>query len=393
MPEASNGSLLARHGLESALAGINCGATMTRTNYAKFSALLLLFAPTALAEEREFLTGLELRQALAQPVEAVSWKGKTLRGALGRITESQDIAVMLDRRVDPSQEIEFSANKVPLERMIDQFAEKYGAAACQVDSVIYVGPSETCEMLATLVALRRDEIRDLPGETQRKLLRASAWQWNRLTSPRELLTQLETEYGVRIDGKENMPHDLWPALELPPLDFASKLSLVLAGFHVTFALADDGSTVRIVAMPETASLTRSYETGPRASLLATSLAERFSDATFRAQGKRLVVAGRWEVHDAVERLLAGESVRPPPTTAGEKNYTLTVENQAAGGVVRALGNQLGKKVVFDVRVERRLTKEVSLSVKEVSLEELLSAVLSPANLKYEIDGDTIRVFD
>lgn len=353
----------------------------------------LLSTVAAQSQERELLSGLPLRQALAQPVEAVSWKGKTLRGALDRITDSQRIAVMLDRRVDPDQEIEFSATNVPLDLMIDQFVTKYGAASCQVDSVLYVGPSETCQLLPTLVELRRDEIRALSAAKQRKLLRTSSWKWKRLASPRELLLQLEREFDVQINGKESMPHDLWRETELPPLDFASKLSLLLAGFHVNFAMAPDGESAQITAMPKAASLSRKYDTGTRTAALSKTLSEKFAEATFRPQGNSLVVDGRWEVHDAIERLLKGESVRPAPADGSKKHYTLTVENKAVGGVIRGVGKHLGKKVVFDVKVERRLIKEVSLNVKEVSLNELLTAVLSPANLKYEIEGDTIRVFD
>ena len=104
--------------------------------------------------------------------------------------------------------------------------------------------------------------------------------------------------------------------------------------------------------------------------------------------------GRYEIHEAVDDLLKGRTVRAPPTPdEGKKTFTLTVENKPVGGVMRALAQQLGKEVVFEVSAERRLTKEVSVRVKEASLGELLQAVVSPAGLKYELDGDTIRVFD
>ncbi len=349
---------------------------------------------TAVGDERgELRTGLRFRQTLAQPIDAVSWKGKSLRGSLHRVTETQHIAILLDRRIDPDQTIEFSARGVPLERMLQQLAEKNSAAASRVDSVVYFGPPKTAELLATVVELRREQIAKLSPQRRAALLRAAPWQWKRLTDPRDLLAQLESEYDVRIVGKENMPHDLWPAKKLPPLDFAAKLSLVLAGFHVTFDLSPEGDAARLAPMPQQASLLRRYDAGGNAKSLATRLGAQYSDAKISNDGRQLVVDGRWEVHDAIARLLSGERVRTPPTDTGEKNYTLTVENKPVGGVIRALGNQLGKTVEFDVTVERRLTKDISINVKEVSLDELLTAVLSPAALKYEIEGETIRVFD
>lgn len=338
-------------------------------------------------------TGDAFRRTLAQPIAAVSWRGKTLRGALARITETQRIAVMLDRRVDPDRKVDFSAQLIPLEVMIEQLAQRHSAAMCQIGPVVYVGPRETTRLLATVVELRREEMRKLPAQQQRRMLRRTAWRWRRLSSPRDLLDELEADYRVRIVGKENVPHDLWPAVQLPPLDFAEKLSLVLAGFHTTFKSSPDGSAVQIVAMPMEASLSRSYPGGANAAGMAEQLSKQFPEADIRAQGRELLVDGRWEVHDAISRAFSGERVRPPARGGGTKIYTLTIENKAVGGVLRQLGQQLGKKVVFNVSAEQRLMKKVSFQVEKATLEELLRQMLTPASLKFEIDGDTIRVFD
>jgi hypothetical protein len=216
-----------------------------------------------------------------------------------------------------------------------------------------------------------------------------------MTTPVSLLEELETAYGVKIVGKDKMPHDLWPAVQLPPLGFAEKLSLVLAGFGVTFELSPDGATARLVPLPKQSTLTKTYPAGANAAQLAEQFAAQFPQATIRARGRDLSVEGPFEVHDAIARLLAGERVRPPqpPPSEGKKNYTLTVTNKPVGGVMMALGKQLGKEIVFDVKVERRLTNEISVSVKEVSLAELLKSVVTPAGLKYELQENKIRVYD
>jgi hypothetical protein len=344
----------------------------------------------------ELQTGAAFRQALAQPVDAVSWSAKPLRGALERIVETQHVAVMLDRRIDPDQLIEFSASGLPLESLLAELAEKYGAGVSHIGSAVYIGPRETTDVLATVVQERRQQIEQLPAAAKAKLLRTSPWEWKRMTTPISLLGELETAYGVKIVGKDKMPHDLWPAVQLPPLGFAEKLSLVLAGFGVTFELSPDGGTARLVPLPKQSTLTKTYPAGANAAQLAEQFAAQFPQAKIRAQGRDLAVEGPYEVHDAIARLLAGERVRPPPQPApseGKKNYTLTVTNKPVGGVMIALGKQLGKEIVFDVKVERRLTNEISVSVKEVSLAELLKSVVTPAGLKYELQENKIRVFD
>jgi hypothetical protein len=343
----------------------------------------------------ELLSGIAFRRAMSEPIGPITWAEKPLRGALERLVETQRVAIMLDRRIDPEQKLDISGNNISLENFVGTIARKQQAGVCQVGSVLYVGPTATTEILPTVVATLEDKAQNLPGDGKKRLLKRTAWNWPRLSTPRSLIDELEQDYAIQIQGKEHVPHDLWPATTLPPLNFVEKLSLVLAGFHVSFELAANDKAVRIIAMPKEASLVRSYSPRGDVQQLATQLAAQFPQANIRAEGKQIVVDGRWEVHDSVARLISGERVRAtPPPIAGMKKFTLTVENKPVGGVMRALGTQLGKTVTFDdVKVQRRLTEEISLNLKDASLEELLRSVLTPANLQFEITGETIRVFD
>lgn len=343
----------------------------------------------------ELLKGAEFRRALREPIGPITWEEKPLRGALERLTEMQGVAIMLDRRIDPDQKVDFAGSSSSLESLLNMLAQRHGANVCPVGSVLYVGPGATVSVLPTLVAKQQTQARTLSPAVQGRLLRTSAWSWTRLTTPRSLVEQLQRDYDITITGAEHVPHDLWPAVELPPLDFCEKLSLVLAGFHVTFELSPTGDAVKLVPMPESASLERRYTPRGDAAELAKQLGERFPQGRFRAEGKQLVVDGPWETHDAVARLLAGESAASRPTAGtGEQVYTLTVENKPVGAVVKALSKQLGKTISFDdVKDQQRLATEVSASVKQASLDELLRSLLEPAGLKFEVQGDAVRVFD
>ncbi len=358
------------------------------------AALLLLLLGKPLCG-KELASGAAFRRAVAEPIGPITWAEKPLRGALERLTETQQVAIMLDRRIDPEQKIDISAKDVALERFVAALAAKQAAGVCQVGSVLYVGPTATVGVLPIMVAQQEDKAQTLPADKKKRLLKATVWKWPRLTTPRTLIDELEQDYALKINGKEHVPHDLWPAMELPPLNFIEKISLVLAGFHVTFELSPTGDSVRLIAMPAEATIERRYT--PRGDLtkLAQQLSQQFPQAKISAEGKQLVIDGRWEVHDAVARLLSGERVRTTPAPlAGMKKFTLTVENKPVGGVMRALGTQLGKTVTFDdVKVQRRLSEEISLNLKDASLEELLRSVLTPANLQFELKGDAIRVYD
>ena len=72
-------------------------------------------------------------------------------------------------------------------------------------------------------------------------------------------------------------------------------------------------------------------------------------------------------------------------------YSLTVENQPAGAVLKTVATQLGKEFKFNPAAGERLRSKVSLSVKDVPLEELLDKTLRPLGLAYKLTDATLEV--
>src|SRR5690606_12894399 len=134
----------------------------------------------------------------------------------------------------------------------------------QLESVAYLGPPETAARLRTRAALRLDEARALPDSVGNKFLNQRDWSWPELTEPRSLLGTLATEGGVEIVNPTAIPHDLWPAVELPPLRWLDRMTLLAAQFGLTYRFLDDGRKVELVAMPDEVLLTRSYAGGRNA---------------------------------------------------------------------------------------------------------------------------------
>ena len=91
---------------------------------------------------------------------------KPLRRALERLVETQHVAIMLDRRIDPDQRIDFSVQGAGLERLIAALVEPYGGNVCQVGPVLYVGPLATTQVLPTVVAKQYDKTRALSPQPQ-----------------------------------------------------------------------------------------------------------------------------------------------------------------------------------------------------------------------------------
>ena len=92
--------------------------------------------------------------------------------------------------------------------------------------------------------------------------------WDDLTEPRQLVDALAEEAGVEILGVERIPHDLWPAADLPPLSWIDRLTLIAAQFELSFELDKTGRRAQLVPMPEDVAVVRSYQAGADAAVVA-----------------------------------------------------------------------------------------------------------------------------
>jgi hypothetical protein len=335
-------------------------------------------------------TGAALRHQLAAGT-SVAWSDRPLAEGLASLSRSTDVAVFLDRRIDPTQPLTLTVRDVPLMQLLAELAAQAGGAMAQVGDVIYVGPTDAAAKLATVANLRRQEAARLPRDVRARLQRVEPWAWNELAQPRQLLEALSAEAGVTVAEEDRLPHDLWPAARLPPLAWTDRLSLLLAGFGLTFEIASDGRAVRLVPLPADVRLTKTYPPRGNPASIAAQLRRTFADAEVHIDQGRLIVTAAHDVHEQIERLLAGQPVRTTRTQPGQKVYSLTVENQPAGAVVRTLANQLAVELQYDQAVLETLQQKVSIKVQDAALDELLSKTLQPLGLTYRLDAKSLKI--
>ena len=110
------------------------------------------------------------------------------------------------------------------------------------------------------------------------------------------------------------------------------------------------------------------------------------------------MVGLWEHHDAIKRLLRGETIRPPQPVgdppsgrAGTTVYSLKDTEAPAGVILKQLAAQLGLKLWVDPRIATRVQKRVRVDVKNVTRDELLEAVVAPAGVSFTIRGDMLEI--
>ncbi|HZZ70771.1 MAG TPA: hypothetical protein VFE24_00855, partial [Pirellulales bacterium] len=163
---------------------------------------------SAQGAEPNLLSGEALRAHLDDKIGA-TWAAAPLRQALYDLAQSQHIAVLLDRRIDPGQALDLTLQDAPLGQGLEQLATREKLGECLVGSVLYFGPPQTAARLRTVAALRHEEIGALPLTLRPKFLHSRSWKWDDLATPRELLGELGREVGARFVGGEQIPHDLW----------------------------------------------------------------------------------------------------------------------------------------------------------------------------------------
>lgn len=294
-------------------------------------------------DSADWRTGSAYQLALRQPVR-VYWPDSPIRDALMRLSEEQNVAIFLDRRVDPGKRVDFRPKELaPLADLLKNLAASQNLGVASVGSAVYIGPQATAAKIPALLKMRREELRKVPRTAAQQLAKRHTLRWQVLTTPQELLARLEQEYGVRIAAKELVPHDLWPAANLPELSFSEQLTLILAGFELTYEIGNEG--VKLTPIPERMTLVK--EDGTRVVRRTTS----------------------------------------PPET----RYTLTVENQPVGSLMQALVARLDLKLTIDPAAQQSISKLVSFQVKEATRDQLLRAALQPAGLDFRLEGTTVVV--
>jgi hypothetical protein len=318
-----------------------------------------------------------------------------LRRALRSLSRSQNVAILLDRRIDPSQQLDLSLADKPLEVVFQQIAQHQAMGVSHLGSVTYFGPKATTDWLRTVAGMRRDEARAMPAALRQRLLQARAWHWDMLATPRELLAALAEESGIKINGLSAIPHDLWPAADLPPLAWIDRLSLVAAEFGLTFEFEPAGNALRLVPIPDKVSIRRSYRTGPRTQELARRWREQLPQAAVRAERDTVTVEGRLEDHELVAHALDNKPSKQTTATSGKQVYELSIEKLPLRSVLANLAKKLNLEIEYDQpaidRADISLDQLVSFKVQGASLEQLLSAALSPAGLSFRLNERNVRI--
>ncbi|MBI3837771.1 MAG: STN domain-containing protein [Planctomycetia bacterium] len=358
-------------------------------------AAIVAISTTAQAEQGGWVTGPTLDQQLAAGV-TISLSKIPLSRALKSISTAQHIAIVLDRRVDPDQETQLGLTREPLRNGLQRIADQLQIGYCQFGPIAYFGPTSTVKRLRSLAALRLEDVRPLPPAASRKFLQMRSSHWDDLAEPRQLVEALAEEAGIALVGAKKIPHDLWPAADLPPLTWIDRLTLLAAQFGLTFRIDKGGQQVELTPMPAKVVLARTYQAPRQADSVAKRWAKALPTARVAVEGNKIRVEGSLEDHETVEHRLRGTPTQRTTVTVGKEVYQLAVEQAALSQVLEQLSQRLSLEFQWDrAAIERAgisLDQLIAVKVQNVTLDELLRAVLANTGLTFRHDDRAISIY-
>ncbi len=347
-----------------------------------------------------WLTDRDFRERLAQPASVI-WEGPPLRECLLDFGRAQQIAVLLDRRVDPDQKVALALRDESVLAVFRAVATSRNLRVSTLGNVVYFGPPASAERIRTVAELRRQEIAALGPPTSRKFSREAPIAWKDLATPREVLSGLAEQNGLEITNLDRIPHDLWAAANYPSMSLADRLTLILHQFDLTYQVAADARRVAVGPLPGEVAIVKDYPGGEKPAMLAEQWRAAMPNCDFRVAGNRVYVRGLVEDHESIEAMRSPGGKRPE--TGGspgdgrpaEQVFTAEVPNKPLGAVLDHFVKQLGLELQIDhASLESAgvsLDQLISFRVEKATFDELFRAVLAPVGCVHERQGNLLRV--
>ena len=316
------------------------------------------------------------------------WDNMPLVDALEMLSARCDTPILLDRRVDPGIRISLEGRGVSPGRLLNQLATDQQLELFTGNQFWYLGPPPARQRLVTLIHLVRQQVAALPPRPRRDWMTPRRVTWPRLSEPRAVVTGRCAEARVDVTNADAIPHDLWRAGALPSLPLHDTLVVLLYGFEQTIEISESGRRLQVIPLNDEHQWTGFYslQVGPIED--ATRVGDRWRvDAPLK---RHQALVSRWQASDpegaprdaADDSGLRASPLTPPTDRFDERTrFTLQVIDQPLEAVLNAIASRTGKQLVWKVEDRQRRQQRIRIDVRQVTLDELLTAACDGTGLK------------
>jgi hypothetical protein len=349
------------------------------------------------------VTGQKFQFELGQTTSG-TWANVEFRALLNALATQRRIAILLDRRIDPTRTIPVEITELPFREALQVVARQASAELCVPGNLVYVGPPAAVKRLRTLIELRSSELQSKAKgvrETRRtELMRPQTFTWPDLQTPSDILQEISEQYHLSIRNPELVPHDLWAAGALPAATSSEALSIILIQFDLTFTWVDGGQAIELSPIPDTIVVERKHRSkGRTAADISKLIAEHLPELKTTQEGSEVAVTGTVEEQEAVAALLNPPATKKPPVAQAaaplrQRAFTLNFKRVP----VRTVMDELKKSKVVFVYDEAafkaasiNLDQTVDLELNKATADEFFRALFDPLLLTFEVDNVTVKL--
>ncbi len=336
----------------------------------------------------QFKTGPSLSKALAETL-SISQKNQPVRTVLRDLSKNKQVAIFLDRRTDPSREIDLAVKNKTLVSVLYQIADQCNAGYVRIEDVIYIGPTPAAAELFFEYKNARRRISKLKNSQLQKLWRErQTIQWTRLSTPAKILENT-------IDGKveittQSLPHDLWPAGNFPKTSLLGRVCLLATGFGLTPVVDEAKPEFSLIQSKPAGNHKASYLVGDR-DAVQEAITKKFSEAKVSRRGKGLDVTGNALVHAFLRRAsVMGQSSKTHYEDGEEKRVSVDTE-ATIEGLLGAVARQLDVELKISGKAKNLVGKRIKVVEKEVTYKALIQKILADTGLEFELTDEKLII--
>lgn len=323
-----------------------------------------------------------------------NWKQVALQEIIADLADVHRVFLLLDRRIDLDQQLEYTPPNGSLEVTLRGIAAHLKLGIAIGDGWVYYGPPDAAKKLRTLIALREAEAEaaaQIPKTQLALWTRRSPLVWGKAKPPRDIVAE-QLEKVVKLSNPDALVHDLWAANDWPPMSLLERLSLCLIQFDLTWQWQDEGQTIKLVPLPQEVAITKHYTVADPVQFTA-KLKEFELTSQVEVAGKVVKLTGPAEDQQIAADLVAGKA-RKVVVKPGTQVFTLTAR-QPIKNILQVVAKTLEMTLeIDDAALQKQnlsVDREIQLEVRNLTRDELLIKILEPAGMTFEIQNKKLII--
>ena len=346
----------------------------------------LCVGPNSTASGQNWKTGRSFRDALIGKTRFQS--NGTLKQELAALSRNSSVAIFLDREIDPNQKIEFPSTLQPLGKSLDQVAEKVDGLALSVGSFVYIAPKE--KALRYLV-LKNIQSYSQPTSLQQTLGQTSELKWSYLSNPRDTISVVAANLDLKLKNPERIPHDLWTEQNLPRLYKWEQLTFLLATLNLSFKIDAAEQSLEVFELADGLVMTTKFRKSEATKIRQAIYKSKLSSIKYVERGSDFFVRG--SLSELAELMDQTRVVRKWKSTikAGSKDVFDLKTSASRGQILATIARNRNVELKFSPDMNEALRQKVSIDVKQVTAEELISETLKGTGLRYQLNEKQLLI--